>query len=97
METASSRAGSGSFLLLCTRLLVIRSEPEFGDELHLSGAHAGTADPPDVSWADQGVRQRERRMVGEIGGVGAELQIESLRKRKRLVKRRVDRGQSRSY
>ena len=71
---------------VCIRPLL---EPELRDQLHLARAHAGTADAADMTRSDRLIRQGERRVVEQIGGVGAEVQIEPLCESERLVERRV--------
>ena len=61
------------------------SKLDLGNQLHLASAHTDPVDLSDMTRADQVIRQGERWMVDDIGGVGAEVQFHSLHKSKRLV------------
>ena len=61
------------------------SKQDFSNQLHLASGHTDPVDLSDMTRADQVIRQGERWMIDDIGGVGAEVQFRSLRKSKRLV------------
>jgi len=91
------KRGSVAAPLFCRILcLLVELEPDLQDKLHLTSTHAGAGDPADVARADQIIRQGKRWMVGDVGSIGAKVQLHTLRNIKYLVKRHVDGAQFRT-
>jgi hypothetical protein len=54
------------------------SEPELRDQFHRARADAGAGDAPDAASTDVLIRDSERRVVDQVGGIGAEVQVHTL-------------------